>query len=101
MHVYLSLLSVVGCHVEVSVSCLSLVQRSRAECGVSECDREASIMRRPWPTRGLSRHGGGGESCAFMISCTVHCVSAVFCVQCVQKHVTCVNPLMTKRICFR
>ena len=20
-------------------------------CGVSECDREASIMRRPWPTR--------------------------------------------------
>jgi hypothetical protein len=24
------------------------------ECGVSECDREASIMRRPWPTRGRS-----------------------------------------------
>ena len=22
------------------------------ECGVPECDREASIMRRPWPTRG-------------------------------------------------
>jgi hypothetical protein len=22
--------------------------------GVSECDREASIMRRPWPTRGCS-----------------------------------------------
>jgi hypothetical protein len=22
------------------------------ECGVSECDRVASIMRRPWPTRG-------------------------------------------------
>ena len=22
-------------------------------CGVSECDREASIMRRPWPTRGF------------------------------------------------
>ena len=27
------------------------------ECGVSECDREASIMRRPWPTRGLLRYG--------------------------------------------
>jgi len=25
---------------------------SPAECGVSECDREASIVRRPWPTRG-------------------------------------------------
>jgi hypothetical protein len=22
------------------------------DCGVSECDRETSIMRRPWPTRG-------------------------------------------------
>jgi hypothetical protein len=21
-------------------------------CGVSECDREASIIKRPWPTRG-------------------------------------------------
>jgi hypothetical protein len=30
----------------------SLVQRSPTGCGVSECDREASIMRRPWPTRG-------------------------------------------------
>jgi hypothetical protein len=29
----------------------SLVQRSPTECGVSECDREASIMR-PWPTMG-------------------------------------------------
>jgi hypothetical protein len=25
-------------------------------CCVSECDREASIMRRPWPTGGLLRH---------------------------------------------
>jgi hypothetical protein len=29
----------------------SLVQRSPTECAVSECDREASEMRRPWPTR--------------------------------------------------
>ena len=28
----------------------SLVQRSPTECGVSECDREASIMRRLWPS---------------------------------------------------
>jgi hypothetical protein len=26
-----------------------LVQRSPTECGVSECDREALIIRRSWP----------------------------------------------------
>jgi hypothetical protein len=31
---------------------MSLVKRSPTECGVSECDRETSTMRRPWPTRG-------------------------------------------------
>jgi len=25
-------------------------------CGVSECDRGSSTMRRPWPTGGLLRH---------------------------------------------
>jgi len=30
----------------------SLIQRSPTECGMSECDREASTMTRPWPTRG-------------------------------------------------
>jgi hypothetical protein len=50
-HECLSLVSVVCCQVEVSASGRSLVQRSPTECGVS-CDREASIMRRPWPTRG-------------------------------------------------
>jgi hypothetical protein len=34
---------------EASASGWSLVQRSPTECGVSECDREASIMRRPGP----------------------------------------------------
>ena len=29
-----------------------LVQSSPTDCGVSECNREASIMRRPWPTEG-------------------------------------------------
>ena len=28
------------------------------ECGVSECDREASIMRGPWPTNGSCAMGG-------------------------------------------
>ena len=27
---------------------------------MSVCDREASIMRRPWPTRGSRTMGGGG-----------------------------------------
>jgi hypothetical protein len=49
-HGFLSVVSVVCCQVEVSVSGRSLVQRSPTECGVSECDREASILRSPWPT---------------------------------------------------
>jgi hypothetical protein len=48
-HGCLSLASVVFCQVDVSASGWSFVQRSFTECGVSECDREASIMRRPWP----------------------------------------------------
>ena len=38
--------------VEVSVSGWSLVQSSPTDCGVSEIDREASIIRRLWPTKG-------------------------------------------------
>jgi hypothetical protein len=37
---------------EVSVSGRSLIQISPTECGVSECDRVSSIMRRLWSTRG-------------------------------------------------
>jgi hypothetical protein len=44
--------SVVCCQIEESASGWSLVQRSLTECGVSECDREASLMRRPRPSRG-------------------------------------------------
>jgi len=41
-HGCLSLVTVVCCQVEVSVTSWSLVQRSPSECGVSnECDREA------------------------------------------------------------
>jgi hypothetical protein len=31
-------------------------EESYRMCGVSQCDREASMMRRPWPTRVLLRH---------------------------------------------
>ena len=51
MYECLSLESVVCCQV-VSASDRSLVQRSPTECGVPECDREASIMRWLWRTRG-------------------------------------------------
>ena len=44
-------MSVVSCHLEVSASDWSLLQRGPIECGVSECDRESSVMRRLWPTR--------------------------------------------------
>jgi len=43
----LSLVNVVCCQVGVSALGLSLVQRSPTACCLSECDREASIMRRP------------------------------------------------------
>jgi hypothetical protein len=43
--------SIVCFQVEVSASGLSLVYRIPTEFGVSECDRAAPIVRRPWPTR--------------------------------------------------
>ena len=49
-------MSVVSGQVEISASARSLVQRSPTESNVSECDREAWIMRSPWPTRGWLRH---------------------------------------------
>jgi hypothetical protein len=57
----------------------SLAQRSLTECGVSECDREASTMRRPWTTRGCCAMGGGGGGVS-MLSCLCaplkHCLTA-------------------------
>ena len=46
-HEYLSPVSVLCCQVEVSAFGRPLVRRSSTVCGVSECDREASTMRRP------------------------------------------------------
>jgi hypothetical protein len=48
---------VMCCQVEVSASGWSLVQRSPTECGVSECEREASIMRRPSLDSGCCARG--------------------------------------------
>jgi hypothetical protein len=48
----LSLVSVVCYQVEVFATGWSLIQGSPTECGVSECDRQASIMRMPWTNRG-------------------------------------------------
>ena len=45
------LVNAVCWQVEVSSSGWSPVQRSPTECGVSQCDREASIMRRRRPTK--------------------------------------------------
>jgi len=53
----LSLVSVVCLQVEVSASGLSLVRRSPTE---RECDSEASIMRRPWRSRGCCAMEEGG-----------------------------------------
>jgi hypothetical protein len=53
-----SLVSVVCCHIEVSASGWSLVQRSPTACDVSVCDRKASKMRRPWPLEASAVWGG-------------------------------------------
>jgi hypothetical protein len=50
----LYLVSVVCCQVEVCATGRSLFRRSPTECGESECDREALIVRRSWFHWGLS-----------------------------------------------
>ena len=52
-------MSFLCCLVEVSATGRSLVQRSLTECGVSECNREDSTVRRTWPTGGLLRNREG------------------------------------------
>jgi hypothetical protein len=51
-HGCLSRVSVLFFQVEIPATGRLPVQRSPSECGVSECDREASTISRPWPTRG-------------------------------------------------
>jgi hypothetical protein len=47
----LSLFNVLSFQAAISATGRFLVQRNRSECGVSECDREVSIIWWPWPTR--------------------------------------------------
>jgi len=62
-------LSVVCVCVSVVCVCVSECGVCVSECGVcvcvSECDREASIMRGSWPTRGCRPGGGGYEKPSF------------------------------------
>ena len=51
-HGCLSRVSSLCCQVEVSATGRSLIQGGPNEFCVVECDREASIMRKPWPTGG-------------------------------------------------
>jgi hypothetical protein len=51
--------SAVCLQVEVFATGRLLVQRSTTECGVSEYDRETSIMKKPRPTLGCRTVGGG------------------------------------------
>jgi hypothetical protein len=48
----MAVVSVVCCQVEVSALGCSLVQSSLTECGVSACDCEAAMLKRPWTARG-------------------------------------------------
>jgi hypothetical protein len=54
---FVSVVSVVCCQVEVSATSWSLVQRSPTECGVSNvCDRETSTKRGgPGPYRAVEQ----------------------------------------------
>jgi len=53
----MSVVSVVYCKVAVSATSWLPVQRSPTECGVTECDHEATIMRRCRPARGCRTIG--------------------------------------------
>ena len=59
-------MTVVLCQEEVSATGRSLVQRSPIGDGVSECEFEASIMDRPWPTSSSCAMKRRGELCAFV-----------------------------------
>jgi hypothetical protein len=76
-HGCLSLVSALCCQVKVSALDQSLVQRSPTECGVSECDREASVMRMPWPTRGCGALGRERVGLFTVSNAYLHCGLAV------------------------
>jgi hypothetical protein len=81
-------MSVVCCQVHVFSSGGSLVQKSSpTECGVSECDREASILRKPWSTKGYCAMGGKKINVRILHDSPIHSASVcnLFCFICVGK----------------
>jgi hypothetical protein len=77
----LYLANVVCCQVQVCASGRSLVQRSPTNYGVFECDRETSIMGRPWPNGGCRFMGENKTSTAdyymhtWMYICIWSCIA--------------------------
>ena len=70
-HGWMSVESVVCCLVEVFATGRSLDQRIPAECGVSECDREAALIRF-WPA-------GAVDPCQETMCCAVQCCAVLCC----------------------
>ena len=53
-YVYLSVVSVVCCVVEISATGRSLVQRIPIDCGVAVCDKQILLTGRPPPKYGVA-----------------------------------------------
>ena len=64
----MSVVNVVCCQVEVSVTDRSLVQRSPVECGVSARDRESSIIWRPDPLRAVVSLVKQNRQCTYKVT---------------------------------
>jgi hypothetical protein len=66
----MSIVSIGCCQVEVTASGRLLIQRNPTECGVFECNRKTSIMRRRWLPKGYVRHEKKGLKvlCRFLVT---------------------------------
>jgi hypothetical protein len=60
------------------VELISRAEESYRKCGVSECDRKASKMRRPWPTAGCYAMGKIYNIKYTIQSITCHTTNALF-----------------------
>ena len=60
-HGYLSVVSVVCCHVEVSAAARSHVRKIRTECGVTDCDHRTFTLWRPMSTRAVEPYKKEGK----------------------------------------
>jgi hypothetical protein len=71
----MSVVNVVCCQVEVSVTDRSLVQRSPVECGVSACDRESAIIRMPDPLGAVVSLVKQDRLCTYKVTLRRVCVT--------------------------